>query len=262
MATALYDTIGRTYDTTRRADPDLVRAIARHLHLTPGARYLDVGCGTGNYTVALQNLGAKMHGVELSSTMLSKARLKSDRVTWIHGNAEQLPFRDRSFAGAITTFTIHHMENPARTFAEVHRTIDSGSFVIMAADHEQVNRYWLKEYFPVGIAKAAQVGPSLDEGVATLKGAGFSRIDVDRWDVSETLSDWFLYAGKHRPEIYLDPTVRAGISCFAQGLITPEETAAGCARLEVDIESGRFAEVAARYRHDLGDYLFAIASKD
>src|SRR5690242_20391869 len=156
MATALYDTIGRTYDTTRRADPDLVRAIARHLHLTPGARYLDVGSGTGNYAIALQSLGAKMHGVELSSTMLSKARSKSDRVRWTHGNAEQLPFRDRTFAGALTTFTLHHMKNPWRTLEEVFRVLDSGGFVIMGVDHEQVSRYWLKEYFPVGIAKAAQ----------------------------------------------------------------------------------------------------------
>ncbi|HLX38216.1 MAG TPA: class I SAM-dependent methyltransferase, partial [Candidatus Binataceae bacterium] len=92
---ALYDTIGKTYDTTRRADPSVVRTLARLLELRPGGNYLDVGCGTGNYTVALQKLGAQMHGLELSSTMLAGAWLKSDRVRWIQGNAESLPFPDR-----------------------------------------------------------------------------------------------------------------------------------------------------------------------
>lgn len=261
MATALYDTIGRTYDTTRRADPDLVRRLARHLNLTAGARYLDVGCGTGNYTVALQNLGARMHGVELSSTMLSKARLKNDRVTWIHGNAEQLPFRDRSFAGAIATFTIHHMKNPWRTFAEVYRTLDSGRFSIFTADHPQMRGYWLAEYFPAAIARVIEKMQSAEEIERNLRAAGFSTVEYEPWEIPEDIQDWFLYAGKHRPEIYFDPAVRAGISFFAQGVVTPEETAAGCARLKADIESGRFAEVAARYRHDLGDCLFVIANK-
>jgi SAM-dependent methyltransferase len=261
MATALYDTIGRTYDSTRRADPELVQAIARHLNLTAGARYLDVGCGTGNYAVALQKLGAQMHGVELSTTMLSRAVGKSAQVKWIHGNAEHLPFRDRAFAGALTTFTLHHMKNPWRALEEVFRVIGTGSFVIMGADHVQVERYWLKEYFPDGIAKAAREGPSLQETVAALRRAGFSSVEVDRWEVNETLSDWFLYAGKHRPEMYFDPVVRDGISFFARGMVTPAEVAAGLARLRADIDSGRFAEVTARYRHDLGDYLFVIATK-
>jgi hypothetical protein len=55
--------------------------------------------------------------------------------------------------------------------------------------------------------------------------------------------------------------VRAGISFFAQGVATPEETAAGCARLKADIESGRIAEVMEKHRHNLGDYLFVFANK-
>ena len=257
----LYDSIGRTYDTTRKADPDVTRWLARHLNFTPGARYLDIGCGTGNYTVALQQRGAQMHGLEITSTMIAKARLKSERVRWIQGNAESLPFLDRCFDGAIGTFTIHHMKHPWNAIEEVFRVIDRGRFVIFTADNSQSRGYWLNEYFPAGMAAMHKQMPLAAEVVRHLESAGFAAIELEPWEIPVDIQDWFLYAGKHRPEIYLDPAVRAGISTFAQGLITPEETAAGCARLEADIESGRFAEVAARYRHDRGDCLFIVATK-
>ena len=258
---ALYDTIGRTYDTTRKADPDLTRCLARLLNLQPGAKYLDVGCGTGNYTVALQKLGARMYGLELTATMIAKARLKSDQVRWIQGNAESLPFPDRCFDGAMGTFTIHHMKNPGRAIEEVFRVIDRGRFVIFTTDIAQTRGYWLAEYFPAGMAAMHQQLPLATEVVRSLEHAGFAAIEMEPWEIPEDIQDWFLYAGKHRPEIYLDPAVRAGISTFAQGLITLEETATGCARLEADIRSGRFEEVAARYRHDRGDCLFIVATK-
>jgi ubiquinone/menaquinone biosynthesis C-methylase UbiE len=258
---ALYDSIGRTYDTTRKADPDLTKCLVRQLNFMPGARYLDIGCGTGNYTVALQKLGARMYGLELTSTMLAKARLKSDRVRWVQGNAESLPFPDRCFDGAMGTFTIHHMKNPEHALVEVFGVINSGRCVIFTSDNSQSRGYWLNEYFPIGMAAMHKQMPLAADIVRHLERAGFITITQEQWEIPEDIQDWFLYAGKHRPEIYLDPAVRAGISTFAQGLITPEETAIECALLEADIKSGRFAEVAAKFRHDCGDCLFIVATK-
>jgi SAM-dependent methyltransferase len=259
---ALYDTIGKTYDTTRRADPSIVQTLARLLELLPGANYLDVGCGTGNYTVALQELGAQMHGLELSSTMLASARLKSTRVRWIQGNVESLPFRDQCFDGAIATVTIHHWRSLRPGFDEVFRAMRSGRFVIFTGDHAQMNGYWVREYFPRGIAAALEQMPAAELVMEQLKSAGFSNVTREPWEVPREIQDWFLYAGKYQPEIYLDPNVRAGISFFAnEEICAAEEVAAGCARLEADIKSGRIAEVTEKYRHNLGDYLFLIATK-
>lgn len=260
---ALYDTIGRTYDTTRRADPSITRALARLLNLQPGARYLDVGCGTGNYTVALQSLGARMCGLELTDTMLAKARSKSERVRWIQGNAEALPFPNQCFDGAIATVTIHHWKSLRPGFDEVFRVLRAGQFVLFTGDHAQMNGYWLREYFPNAIAAALRQMPDSHEVMSCLKRVGFARVEREPWEVPRDIQDWFLYAGKYQPEIYLDPDVRAGISFFAQEKIcTREETAEGCARLAADIESGRIAEVTEKYRHYLGDYLFVIATKE
>ena len=52
------------------------------------------------------------------------------------------------------------------------------------------------------------------------------------------LQDHFLYCGKHRPELYFDPAIRAGISSFAD-LCEPEEVTEGLARLRADLDAGR-----------------------
>src|SRR6202011_4798683 len=137
-----------------------------------------------------------------------------------------------SFEGATCTVAIHHMSNPWRGFEEVFRVLDSGRFVIFTGDHAQIDGYWLKEYFPNATAAAIKQMPSAQAVVAHLKLAGFTAIETEPWEVPRDIQDWFLYAGKYRPEIYLDPAVRAGISFFAGGLATPRETAEGCAKLE------------------------------
>src|SRR5205807_10086064 len=106
---ALYDTIGRTYDTTRRADPRIADGLARHLKLERGARVLDVACGTGNYSIALAERGATMYAADISTTMLAKARTKSAAVKWCNADATALPFGDHSFTGASCIWALHHM---------------------------------------------------------------------------------------------------------------------------------------------------------
>jgi hypothetical protein len=64
-----------------------------------------------------------------------------------------------------------------------------------------------------------------------------------------------------RPEMYLDPRVRAGISTFA-ALADAAEVEAGCRKLSRDIAMGRIADVVASYQHAQGDYLFVLGEKE
>ena len=52
--------------------------------------------------------------------------------------------------------------------------------------------------------------------------------------------DGFYGAHWRRPQAYLDPVVRAGISALAKR--TPEELAPGLAQLEDDLRTGAWAE--------------------
>ena len=50
MSLAVYDKIGKTYDQTRKADPEISAKIINFLSPKENGCYLDVGCGSGNYT--------------------------------------------------------------------------------------------------------------------------------------------------------------------------------------------------------------------
>ena len=77
---ALYDRIGVGYDGSRRADPSIVDDLAGRLSPRTDGRYLDLACGTGNYTRALAARGGDWTGVDASRTMLDAARAQSDEI--------------------------------------------------------------------------------------------------------------------------------------------------------------------------------------
>lgn len=258
---SLYDVIGTTYARSRRADPAITRALAQELRLTSSGAYLDLACGTGNYTVALNSLGGAWGAVDASAVMLDQARRKTDAVAWVQSGADFLPFPDSVFDGAICTLAIHHFKNLDSPFAEVRRTLRSGPFVIFTGLAEQMRRYWLCHYFPEMMARSIEKMPSEPQIRSALSQAGFKSVTVAPFFVTNELQDLFLYSGKHRPELYLDSVIRANISSFAQ-LAPPTELQDGLARLTADLQSGNFVSIKARHATETGDYAYVTARSD
>lgn len=257
---APYDRLAPGYDSTRRADPYLAARCIELLQIEPAGLYLDLACGTGNYTAALAAAGARICGVDRSAAMVARAQPKSGTVRWCVALAGALPFRNGLFAGALCTLAIHHFASLEPAFREVFRALGRGRFVIFTAAREQMRGYWLNEYFPEAMGNAIAQMPEVEAVVGELRSCGFGGIHAEPYAVRPGLRDFFLYAGKERPALYLDPQVRAGISYFSM-LASPAEVAQGCRRLAADIESGRIEQVRAAYRHDRGDYLFVVADK-
>lgn len=74
--------------------------------LPPFRRALDLGCGTGRLTQALEQHGATV-GVDTSSAMLAQAREGSDSAL-VQGDTFALPFADASFDALVALrFTFH-----------------------------------------------------------------------------------------------------------------------------------------------------------
>jgi ubiquinone/menaquinone biosynthesis C-methylase UbiE len=253
----LYDQIGTDYDVTRRADPYIVERLIHHLDVKPDGVYLDVACGTGNYTIAVAQAGGRVHGIDQSRRMIAAACQKHSSVTWHIGNVESLPFANGTLSGVMCTLAVHHFRALLPAFQEVFRVLAKGRFVLFTSTAEQMRRYWLNEYFSTAMAKSIAQMPSLKAIVEALQRSGFRRIDTEPYEGQRNLQDLFLYSGKHRPEMYLDPRVRAGISTVA-ALAAPSEVEDGCRKLSQDIQSGRIAEVIAAYQHAQGDYLFVV----
>lgn len=261
MMTELYDENGKTYDTTRKADPEIVHRLKQHVQVCNQDKVLDVACGTGNYTVALLQHGLNMTGTDISEEMLTTARQKSDQIPWIEANARNLPFDTASYRGATCILAIHHFGDLLQPFREVHRILDNGRFVIFTSSPEQMRSYWLNAYFPNAMEASIEQMPSSDDVIRNLRLAGFSVVGVESFLVEKDLQDFFLYSGKFEPQMYLDSTVRSGISTFAN-LASPEEIASGCQQLKRDIDSGKIHDVIQEYTSTLGDYMFVIGQKE
>ncbi len=256
-----YDRIGKDYNRTRKADAYLTERLFHHLKPVKTGKYLDIGCGTGNYTIALNSKGLDLAGVEPSQKMLETAKARNSEVDWRKGRSDDLPFENEYFEGVLATLTIHHWGDLSKSFGELNRVLKSGGrFVIFTSTAEQMKGYWLRYYFPKMLNASIGQMPKLSLIEENLRKNGFEIIETEKYFVRDDLEDLFLYAGKNRPEIYLDKEIRRGISSFSD-LGNAAEIEKGLLKLEDDIKSGKIAEIIKRFANDLGDYLFIVAGK-
>jgi ubiquinone/menaquinone biosynthesis C-methylase UbiE len=261
MSASLYNDIGKEYNLTRKADPYLAKRIYKLLSAEEGNTYLDIGCGTGNYTIYLFGKGLNFHGVEPSEAMLQIARLRGESIVWLNATAENIPAAHALFNGAIATLTIHHWADIDKAFTEINRVLKPGAkLVIFTAAPHQMRDYWLNHYFPLMMERSIRQMPATEGVTTALTAAGFEINGTEKYFIATDLEDNFLYAGKHDPERYFNEMIRNGISSFA-ALANREEVNAGLVHLREDIDNNNFEKVKAIYDNDEGDYLFIIAKK-
>jgi ubiquinone/menaquinone biosynthesis C-methylase UbiE len=258
----LYNQIGLGYNVTRQADPYITERLFQLLSPQPGKLYLDVGCGTGNYTIALSNKGFNFYGIEPSGKMLDIAKSRNGKINWLLAQAEEIPLNDNQFDGAIATLTIHHWTSIISAFREIYRVLkEEGKIVLFTAIPEQMKGYWLNHYFPKMLESSILQMPSFESIKQAAAETGFVITANEKYFVQEDLIDNFLYTGKTRPELYFEAGIREGISSFSL-LANSEEVHQGLSKLRSDINLNKFEEVKKKYNNDLGDYLFIVLKKE
>ncbi len=259
---AIYEVSGASYDYTRNADPTLVTTLMHLLEWKDTGRYLDIGCGSGNYTIALSNKGLMVEGIDLSTTMLQKAHNKANHIRWSQGDMRALGFESCSFDGAITINTLHYVRKTlVATFSEMRRILKpGGKLVIFAIGLEQCLQFWLGYYFPFFRDLGRQILASRDTLIDALTEAQFVDIQVEPFFVTEHTSDLFSYACKYRPHLFLDPNIRANMTPL-QLPEYAEEIRIGCEKLQKDIVSGAIYRVIGQHESQLGEGL-CIAAKN
>ncbi len=220
--TAVYDSIGASYNTTRRADPRIGQVIWSALG--DCRSLLNVGAGTGAYEPADRAVVA----VEPSATM-RRARPEGS-APCVAGTAESLPFDDRSFDAAMAILTVHHWSDYQAGLRELRR-VARHRVLVVSWDQAVIDQFWLADYFPEAFEFDRRRGPPLQAVCAALG----PDAHVLPLPVPHDCRDGFGAAYWRRPEAYLDPAVRAGISMLAQ---TEHERGDGVARLRQDLSDG------------------------
>ncbi len=257
-----YNRIGVNYNRTRKADPFLVDRFLHFLNPNPNGLYLDIGCGTGNYTIAIQSKGFHFIGIDPSQKMLDKAEAKNKFIDWKIGRAENTGLQNECIDGAMASLTLHHWSNLELEFKELYRVLKPNtSIVIFTATPKQMKGYWLQHYFPKMLEDSIKQMPTFQNIKNAMEHAGFSISQIETYAIKPDLKDLFLYSGKQHPEYYLNSEIRSGISSFSD-LANSKEINQGLKNLKSDIESNKIDEIIKSYENDLGDYLFIIGQKE
>jgi len=221
-----YDRIGRAYHATPRTDPRIAAQVVRALG--DASMVLNVGAGTGSYEPDDRRVVA----VDPSQTMLEQR--PPGAAPAVQGMAEALPFRDGAFDAAMGILTIHHWSDWRTGLGEARRVVRR-RVVLLVSDQDVWERFWLgHDYIPALLELDRARFVPIPEIVSALDGAA----RVEPVPVPRDCLDGFTGAFWARPEAYLDPRVRTGMSTF--GLLGPERTAEGLRRLAEDLRIGEW----------------------
>ncbi|MFB7716365.1 class I SAM-dependent methyltransferase [Nocardia sp. NPDC056100] len=160
-------------------------ALLRQASLAPGDRVLEIGCGTGNLTIAAKNIqpGAQVIGTDPDPLALARAERKSkgrNGLRYERAYGQALPFPDGGFDHVLSAFMLHHLDPEVKeaTAAEVFRVLRPGGQLhlvdiggnLTAADGFSARR----------MLKNPHVAANLGDGIPSLlRKAGFDCEEVD-----------------------------------------------------------------------------------
>jgi ubiquinone/menaquinone biosynthesis C-methylase UbiE len=126
----------RFYDPLTRllGAPAALRALIEQADLQPGQQVLEIGCGTGNLTVMLQQRHPRIDVVALDpdAHALDIARQKGERthseIKWVQGFGDAIPYPAAAFDRVLSSFMLHHLTHAEKraTLSDAFRVLKAG----------------------------------------------------------------------------------------------------------------------------------------
>ncbi len=103
----------------------------------PGQQLLDVATGTGNVAIPAAQAGAAVTGLDITPELLDAARLRAQEagleITFVEGDAEELPFADGAFDRVTSCFGVMFAPRQQQAAAELLRVTRPGARIAIAA---------------------------------------------------------------------------------------------------------------------------------
>lgn len=131
-ATWMAGDFGQIARFTEQAGEEFVSRIG----IQPGAKVLDIACGTGNTAIPAAKTGASITGVDIAGNLLEQARKRAEshnlKIRFEEGDAESLSFPDHSFDVVLTMFGAMFAPRPEKVASEMIRVCRPGGTIAMA----------------------------------------------------------------------------------------------------------------------------------
>jgi SAM-dependent methyltransferase len=251
VSDARYDTIGRTYASTRREEPQLREAI--HAALGDARTVLNVGAGAGNYEPR------DRHVIAIEPSDVMAAQRPPGLAPAIRASAGALPLRDDAVDAAMAVLTIHHWDDDQERGVRELRRVSRGPVVIVSYDSRVSRRMWLLERYLHEVRDLDdRIFPPPELVAEWLGGA-----DITPHEIPRDTPDWTLGSFWAHPERVLEPRARAATSGFAR---MPAEVVERVVReVGADLESGAWDERHGHLRtleaYDVGMRLIVSPTK-
>jgi ubiquinone/menaquinone biosynthesis C-methylase UbiE len=169
----------RTNWDTDWPSPELAGFVAAH-DWAPGARAVDLGCGTGADAIYLASLGFDAVGVDISGEALRLAQKRASRageqVEWVQADVCDVPLDDRSVQLIVDRGCLHHFTHAqwGAYAGEMARLLAPGGLLFvrgMSEQHRHKNILrddYVREHFDTDLLRVVRtmpyrmVGPSKD----------------------------------------------------------------------------------------------------
>ncbi len=157
----------------------------------PGADVLDIGCGTGNVSIACVARGANVTGVDRDAGMLEVAASKSTAVQWLEVDATEIEdhFGPESLDAVVSCLALSEMSPQVQRYVlsmSLSRLRPEGKLVVadeVAPEHVGQRAWYRVRRAPVAVLTwlLTQTGTrpvkDLTPAIAT---AGFTHIESER----------------------------------------------------------------------------------
>jgi SAM-dependent methyltransferase len=185
-----------------------------------GTRLLDVGCGPGELAAAAAARGAIATGLDVAPAMVELASGRHPELTFVEGNAEALPFEDRTFDAVTSNFVLLHLGRPEEAAAEWVRVLaPAGRLALSIWDATEVNRLHglildavasVDDLAPVDIPEGPPAFRDDRDLTAILKNAGLTDVRIDHRTYPVAFADPAeLWVGILRSGVRFPPLINA-----------------------------------------------------
>ncbi|MGE3959527.1 MAG: class I SAM-dependent methyltransferase [Vicinamibacterales bacterium] len=211
------------------ADSKTVDVFAELGHFAPTDRLIDSGCGPGIVSEALARRVGHVQGIDLTPAMIALAGQRTAaaglaNVAFRVGDMSALPFEDGAFDGAVTRYTVHHLDAPVRALQEMVRVTRPHGRIVALDAVPQASRREAYDAFErrrdpshttaLTVEEWLAMGEALDLGPATVE-----RFSL-RMDVRDLLGHAFPDGDDRQA---LERTLRDDVGTNAIGMSAAEE---------------------------------------